>query len=97
VFIKLQRKWIFVCLGLFVLFLSSAGFRSYWSKRRYYKKLEISLEETRKINKELETEIERIKKDPTLYGDYARRELGLAPPEEMEYRFVLQNSTTDTK
>lgn len=96
-FIKLQRKWIFVCLGLFLLFLSSEGFRSYWSKRRYYKKLVQNLEEVRKTNKELETEIDRIKKDPTLYGDYARRELGLAPPGEIEYRFVLQNSTKETK
>ncbi len=92
--LKTQKIWIFFSCGLILLFLSSEGFRGYWSKRRYYKKLVQNLEEVRKRNKELEIEMDRIKKDTTLYGDYARRELGLTPPGEIEYRFVEKNSTT---
>ncbi|OGR57392.1 MAG: hypothetical protein A3I11_02610 [Elusimicrobia bacterium RIFCSPLOWO2_02_FULL_39_32] len=91
--IPARWKWIALGLILSILFLSSDSTRSYWKKRRYYSHLKKQLEEIKTKNKNLKIEIERLKNDPSLIGEVARKELRMSKPGEIEYRFVIEPSS----
>ncbi len=89
------RKWSWLIAGLVVVALarSNPGFRNYWHKKRHHTNLLRKLEEIRAQNKSLALEIQRLKTDPKIIGEYARKELGMILPGEIEYRFVVDGST----
>ena len=90
-------KWALGAAALLGLFLSSPGVRSYWRRKIYLHRLDNKLERLRKENQSLAFELQRLKTDPRMMEEQARRQLGLIQPGEIEYRFVLRQSSGSGK
>ena len=88
---KSRWKWIVAVAAVTGFFLSSDGVRNFWQRKHHLQKLEEKLEQMRRENTNLASEIHRIKTDPRVMEQYARRELGLIQPGEIEYRFMAQH------
>ncbi len=86
-----QWGWWIAGLALTGLILSNQGLRDYWHKRKRFHKLQKKLVEIRTQNMNLTSEIQRLKTDPKIIGEYARKELGMIQPGEIEYRFVVED------
>ena len=84
-------KWVLAIAAVAGFFLSSDGVRNFWQRKRSLRRLEDKLEEMRRGNQNLASEIHRIKTDTKVMEQYARRELGLIQPGEIEYRFMSQS------
>lgn len=74
-------------------YFSSDAVRSHREKKKIVQELSRKLEEAKRANQKLESELNRLQTDPRLIGEIARRELGLLHPKEIEYRFVVRKST----
>lgn len=86
-------KWlVFGGIGL-LFFLSSDAVRTYREKKKLYQELTKKLEETKRANQKLAMEVHRLKSDPQMIGEIARKELGLLHPKEIEYRFIVRKSS----
>lgn len=83
-------KWALALLALGLL-LSSDAVRTYWKRRIALHRLEKDLAELKSENDALEMEVRRLKTDPRLLEQHARRDLGLIQPGEIEYRFVREH------
>lgn len=86
-------RWFLAALVLIGFFLSSENVRTYWKKKQQLKRMEKNLAQIREQNQQLSMEIQRIKMDPRIIEQYARTELGLIQPGEIEYRFMVKRST----
>ncbi|OGR94367.1 MAG: hypothetical protein A2902_02220 [Elusimicrobia bacterium RIFCSPLOWO2_01_FULL_64_13] len=86
-------KWLLIAAAALGILFSSENIRSFWQKRRTLKELERKLEATRSANRKLTMEIHRYQNDPGTIEEIARRELGLIRPGEIEYRFLVREST----
>ena len=88
-----KQKWFLIILMIAsTLLLTHKSVRTYWKKKQYLKELETQLTELQDGNKSLTLQIERIKVDPRITEQHARRELGLIQPGEIEYRFMREIS-----
>lgn len=91
--VNLNWKWLaFGGIGLLLL-LSSDAVRTYREKKKLYQELTKKLDESKRLNQKLAREVERLKSDPQMIGEIARRELGLLHPKEIEYRFIVRKSS----
>lgn len=89
----MKGKWKWLLAGLVILgFLSSGTIRTYWQRKVALRKLQAKLADLKHENKELSQELQRLKTDPRVIEQVARRDLGLIQPGEIEYRFVVQKS-----
>ena len=88
-----EVRWVLLGLLLAGLFFSSEGSRSYWKRKKHLRHMEQKLTEIKASNHSLALEVERLKSDPRAIERIARSELGLMKPGEVEYRFVVGQST----
>jgi len=85
--------WAIAVVTAACLLLSNDSIKGYFYKKRQLRRLQKQLEEMKAANKNLSFEIRRIKQDPRVLEEHARKELGMLQPGEIEYRFVVKRST----
>ena len=85
--------WAIAVVTAACLLLSNDSIKGYIYKKRQLRRLQKQLEEMKAANKNLTFEIRRIKQDPRVLEEHARKELGMLQPGEIEYRFVVKRST----
>lgn len=82
-----------VIVALAILYLLiNPGFRRLVKHEIEKRKLLSKMEQLRKENEKLATEIQLLETDKNYYASVVRRELKMLKPGEVEYRIIVDNS-----
>jgi len=95
--IPTRWKWTLAIAIPVVLFFSSEGSRTYWQRKKILNEMQDKLQSMKDGNRDLATQLERLKYDPRAIEQIARKELGMVQPGEMEYRFVVHHTSASGK